>query len=107
MTWVEEACTLAASEQEASATLFGGHGNGGPRQPVLAPGQSKVSSRPAETYCFAGKCPTGGDDNGLSKEALRATMDRLLKTGEIKIETFWPPSLERKRLTLAESCADA
>src|SRR5262249_44673260 len=38
------------------------------------------------------------DSCGMTKEELRAAMDRLLKDGKIKIETFGPPSHERKRL---------
>jgi RecA-family ATPase len=41
------------------------------------------------------------DARGQTKKALRAAMDRLLKAGNIRVQTFGPPSRERTRLVLA------
>ena len=37
----------------------------------------------------------------MTKEKLRDAMNRLLDDGKIEIETFGPPSHERKRLVLS------
>jgi RecA-family ATPase len=46
------------------------------------------------------------DACGISSAAFSAAMERLLRAGKIKIETFGPPSHERKRLVLGEAADD-
>ena len=43
------------------------------------------------------------DANGVNKRALETAMAQLLKAGRIRVETFGPPSKQRKRLRLADN----
>ena len=43
------------------------------------------------------------DVDGVAKRALEIAMAQLLKAGRIRVETFGPPSKQRKRLRLAET----
>src|SRR5262249_35295903 len=56
-----------------------------------------VSPNPGSNYAPA-IFSKHSDAMGLSKEKLRAAMDRLLAEGKIKVKTFGPPSRERTRL---------
>jgi hypothetical protein len=40
------------------------------------------------------------DAKGISRQAFRQSMDRLLKAGKIREETYGPPSRLRSRLTI-------
>src|SRR5262249_4404286 len=63
-----------------------------------------VSPNPGVTFAPA-IFSKDADARDLTKDSLRAAMDRLLKDGKIRIETFGPPSRQRKRLILAtDSC---